>query len=258
MKYILQHNLFNEDDYGRFIQALDRFSLPYQVVKVIPFAHEIDGWTEQMYEDIKKQDLVAFGATTLVKIAIKQGWNPGVWFNDNFNCLSTFNYLDNFCLNNDLVVLPIKDIKPQKSPMFYRPLDDLKAFTGSVFDWPDFKEFKDNAEKRGELVNGNTLVAMSSVKKIVAEWRFFIVKGKPITCSQYKVGTQVITSFTPDSEEVWNFANKVCDKWLPEQNVVLDIGLTFDQEYKVVEFNCINASGFYKCDMQKVLLALEE
>ena len=41
MKWVIQDNLYNEDGYVRFIDALDRLDQDYEVVKVVPFAHEL-------------------------------------------------------------------------------------------------------------------------------------------------------------------------------------------------------------------------
>jgi len=45
------------------------------------------------------------------------------------------------------------------------------------------------------------------------------------------------------------------DKWLPNRNVVMDLALV-DNELKVIEFNCINCSGFYNHDVRKIFDAL--
>ena len=42
----------------------------------------------------------------------------------------------------------------------------------------------------------------------------------------------------------------------PAEAFVMDICLTPDG-WKIVEINCINCSGFYNGDMQKLLIALE-
>jgi len=47
------------------------------------------------------------------------------------------------------------------------------------------------------------------------------------------------------------------DLWSPDVGFVLDIADT-PEGFKVIEVNCLNASGFYACDMAKVVFALEE
>ena len=38
---------------------------------------------------------------------------------------------------------------------------------------------------------------------------------------------------------------------------VMDLALT-EHGYKIVECGCMNSAGFYRADMQKLLIALEE
>ncbi len=48
---------------------------------------------------------------------------------------------------------------------------------------------------------------------------------------------------------------KLADKWLPNPTCVMDVALV-DDEYKVIEFNCFNSSGFYKNDINKIVMAV--
>jgi hypothetical protein len=46
------------------------------------------------------------------------------------------------------------------------------------------------------------------------------------------------------------------DIWQPDDAFVLDIAET-SEGFKIIEINCLNASGFYACEMDKVVIALE-
>jgi hypothetical protein len=46
------------------------------------------------------------------------------------------------------------------------------------------------------------------------------------------------------------------DHWAPARAFVLDVALT-DDGYKIVEAQCINASGLYAGDVQKIIIVLD-
>jgi hypothetical protein len=50
-------------------------------------------------------------------------------------------------------------------------------------------------------------------------------------------------------------AQELANKWLPDQCCVMDLALVED-ELKVIEFNCINSSGFYDHDVDAIFKAL--
>ena len=100
------------------------------------------------------------------------------------------------------------------------------------------------------------LCCTSPGKRIYREYRFFVVNGKVVTGSQYRVGLRVFSTEC-NEKDVIRYAQKMVDLWSPDVGYVLDIADT-PEGFKVIEVNCLNASGFYACDMGKVVFALEE
>ena len=100
------------------------------------------------------------------------------------------------------------------------------------------------------------LIQVGTVKKIYKEARIWIVGGKVVTSSYYRYGANVeyTENVEPDGLE---FAQSMVDLYQVADSFVMDICLTPDG-WKIVEINCINCSGFYKGDMQRVLIALED
>jgi hypothetical protein len=80
--------------------------------------------------------------------------------------------------------------------------------------------------------------------------------GKIITGSQYRVGSRVFSTECHE-RDVIEYAQRMVDLWSPDVGFVMDVALT-PEGFKVIEINCLNASGFYACDMGKVVNALEE
>lgn len=100
------------------------------------------------------------------------------------------------------------------------------------------------------------LIQVGTVKKIYKEARIWIVGSKVVTSSYYRYGANV--EYTENVEpEGLEFAQSMVDLYQVADSFVMDICLTPDG-WKIVEINCINCSGFYKGDMQRVLIALED
>ena len=100
------------------------------------------------------------------------------------------------------------------------------------------------------------LIQVGTVKKIYKEARIWIVGSKVVTSSYYRYGANV--EYTENVEpEGLEFAQSMVDLYQVADSFVMDICLTTDG-WKIVEINCINCSGFYKGDMQRVLIALED
>ncbi len=134
--------------------------------------------------------------------------------------------------------------------MFVRPTKDLKSFPGGVVTG-------DTVEKwLAGLEDTSVRVAASRPREIIAEYRLFIVGGRIITGSQYKANGRLYSKRIETSGyEPFEMA---VNGWLPMDTCVMDMALTPEGEYRVVEFNCINCSGFYDHDLKALVTALTE
>jgi hypothetical protein len=66
--YVIQENTFNEDGYDRLINAFNRLSLSYEVVKVLPFVEELTFNTT-------RNDVFTFGSIKLSRLAKNYPWS---------------------------------------------------------------------------------------------------------------------------------------------------------------------------------------
>jgi len=57
--------------------------------------------------------------------------------------------------------------------------------------------------------------------------------------------------------KTWDAARKFAEGWLPSQNIVMDIAELRTGEFKIIEFNSLNSSGFYCAEIDKIVVALE-
>jgi len=146
-----------------------------------------------------------------------------------------------------------EDPELQEEFFFARPTGDTKTFKGELYE----KGIWDYSVKQA-LHNGanpDEMVQICMPKEIMQEVRCFVVKGKVITASFYKLGDQVIYKECFE-EDILSFAQEMVDEYQVAEAFVLDVCRT-DKGLKIVEVNCVNCSGFYHIDVQKLIENLE-
>lgn len=121
-----------------------------------------------------------------------------------------------------------------------------------IFDF--LKDAKECTSSGTYHLSGDTKIVIGIPKDIQAEWRWFIVDGKVISGSMYMFKGQLQKQEELDAEVIAE-AQLYADKWLPNENCVMDLALVNNQ-IKVIEFNCINASGFYNHNVNAIMKAL--
>lgn len=269
MHYIIQENVFREQHYDLLQKSIERLGLSYTTVRIFPFVDKvvnIKDITDCSYnvDDLPEfmppvGKVFCFGAIKLARIAVKRGWNPGSMMNQNHDFeVYKEHYKDNL-LNYDSHIIKFAEDFNWKSGevKFIRPTQDTKTFTGKVFhevEWKDFVYYNQN-NGHTTLLNNDTPIQVSTVKQIQKEIRFWVVGGKVITGSQYRIGNQTLYDEYYE-ESALTFAQSMVDKFQLAEAFVIDVCLVND-EWKVVECGCINCAGFYKSDLQKMIMALE-
>ena len=267
MHYIIQENVFREHNYDAIVEALNRLGLEYSTVKIFPYVDkivDIKNIPESAYEvddlpefQIDRKDLFVFGALKLARISTNKGWNPGSLMNSNHDYNVYKNYYKENLLNYDSIITTFDSKFEFECDKFIRPCLDSKSFTGRVFSKQEWEEFVTHSKDNGHTSNltNDTEIQVSSVKNIYKEIRFWVVGGKVITGSQYKLGRSVICdSFYEDDAS--QFAQSMVDIFQLAKAFCIDVCITEDG-WKIVEAGCINCAGFYLADLQKVLIELE-
>ena len=239
-------------------QAVEPY--PHEFIGLIPFSREFTS-----DNPIEGTDYIPYGSTLMTNLAYDLGWQ-GLHFD-----LNTFNYeaaIQNRddMLNDGLIqsawkiVATLENYDPQDE-IFIRPSEDLKQFAGQVIQVQECIDWLKDAmslppESGSYALNPQTKLVIDDPKKIDAEWRWFIVDGRIVNGSMYKAHNQLIKKQELD-EEVIKEAQFLADVWLPDSCVVMDTALVNGKVY-VVEFNCINSSGFYGHDVKKIFKELYE
>ena len=223
-------------------------------MKVVPFDARIE-------PDINPEGpVIVMGAYTMWRVAKAKGWVPGSFINTNFDYIFQKKHWGDLMFNADSWVGPFSTVPEQMEPFFIRPIHDTKSFTGQVIDWENFSSWQKDVLAVGETsyctITHDTLVQVASYKEIYAEYRLWVIDGKIITSSLYKRGGRPFSSEIVD-QEILDFGMTCINTWVPARAFCLDIFVGPDGP-RIGEVNNINAAGFYKADIQKLVLALNE
>jgi len=223
------------------LNILERFNINYILVepkkdKIILSGNKSDFTPED------NKDYFVCGSYLLVKNAEKIIKNS-VFSIDKYTSDDFMNIFgkENF-VNSDIFITETDKIKWNKNDkLFIRPVNDVKTFNGGVYTQESF--------------NYKGLVSIAKVKEISQEYRFFVVDKKIISGSSYKMNGKFFESEIIDNQAEL-FAKKMISL-TNEKNFAIDIAKIND-EYKIVELNCLNSAGFYKNDLFKFVIAIDE
>lgn len=256
MRFLIQSNLMGESQLNLVKDAVA--DLPHQFVELVPFTHQI---TPDI--SVNDNDIIPYGSTLLTSVGYTYyNWH-GLYFDlTNFNYAACLRNRSDM-LNDGSVVTIEKAIRilkvcPEKQEWFVRPSLDMKQFTGMVIeakecaDW--FVDAMECDSSGSYKMTPETEVVLAIPQQIQAEWRWFIVGGKVISGSMYRLRGKLIKERETD-KMVIEEAQKLADGWLPHECCVMDTALV-DSQIKVIEFNCINSSGFYDHDVKSIFQEL--
>lgn len=262
MHYLIQENTFREQNYNLIFDTINKMGLPYNVVKIFPYIDkicDINDIPDYPYDvddipelKVDSEHIFIFGAIKLARISKQKNWYPGSLLNDNHNFEVYKNYYKSNLLNYNSLIVDVNDKLDWSSHrLFLRPTLDNKKFTGKAFTEDEWKSLLNNSDDFE-----NFKIQVSTVKNIQKEIRFWVVGGKVITGSQYRLGNRVAYNALYDDDAL-KFAQDMVDIYQLAEAFVIDICLS-DDEWKIVECGCINSAGFYLCDIQKLITSLED
>ena len=250
MHWVIQNNIFQEEGYEDFIESVKRLNIPHTIVKVIPFVHELEPHVEV------DDEVMVFGSVVMSKIAKKYGWHT--FLNDNFDLEVWTEKYKGYLLNEYLIwTLDYLENSPLNfyAGIFIRPISDDKSFNGQVLDtsYVSIYNFIHDLYNSG-YATPETKIALSSVKHIEKEYRFYVVDGWIQASSQYKMNGKFTSAECTDAGAEL-FAEEMINIWQPARAFVLDVALV-EGEYKVIEIGNINHAGFYKANVRNIVEAI--
>lgn len=257
MKFLIQDNMLNEGNLQKIKDAVINY--PHEFVGMLPFSDEITS-----VNPIIGVDYIPYGSTSFIIKSAGLGFK-GLYFD-----LKQFNYQEAVKNRKDMLnigsIVPLEncvsilETKEPESEWFVRPSEDLKQFSGQVMNAMDCAEWlKDRmlcASSGSYQLLKDTMVVLAAPKTILAEWRWFIVEGEVILGSLYRKQGQLFKKHETDADIIIE-AQQLADGWLPSLCCVMDTAIIEESpDTKIVEFNCINASGFYDNDISAIFKAL--
>lgn len=262
--WVIQTNLLNDLSVNGVWYAAEEAGAVAVSAEVIPFQDELGNEAElQALEVETDRVVIPYGSTKLTRISQQRGWRGNCFDPKTFQT-NVWNEKRDDMLNHDSAQIMIKDAADffkgtiLANKWFIRPVEDLKAFNGTVTEAEEIIQWMGNVEssKFSKHFNSETLVSISPVKKIYSESRFFVVDGKVVDGSYYRMAGQL--QINPVHQiETLEFAQEMAEKWLPHKCCVMDLADT-DDGIKVIEFNTINGSGFYANDIRKIVFAMTD
>lgn len=251
--WVLQSGWEHEAGWITMLETLERFGIPYSIHKVIPFVGDLEPEPHPASDDV-----ICMGSYSMRHYAKKRGWDPGVFDLEPYDFATQREHWGGAMLNADSEIAAFAEVLFE-GERFIRPVDDNKAFTGAVFEAAEFAEWQHRVVAMGEDIGssltGSTKVQVCSPKAIQQEVRCWVIEGRVVTASVYRIGQRVRYSDVVDGRFV-EFAETLARQWSPLKAYCLDVCDT-EHGLRVVEINTINSAGFYAADVQRLVLALD-
>lgn len=256
--WIIQTNMGNSSDIIDYVNAVRSSGANVIEVEYIPFSNElpeikVDGPT------------VFYGAVDFIKVVQASGrWPLGV-----FGDINTFTYENwakhygDMLLNSpaETELMNVGEFEmngrdPEEN-IFVRPQHDTKSLVGTVMTVKEFYDWSLEARK-GLFANVNfdTPIIVAKPYGISAEWRLFVVDHKVVAASQYHKNKRLYKKEGAPNE-VYEFAQKVIEKWSPVRAYVLDIGMSAGNCY-IIEAQGFNSAGAYHANIENVASAVNQ
>jgi len=250
MHFVIQTNLMEAKEASLIVDAAVRQKVDMSEVLLIPFGGEIK-------PDVNTDDnVMAFGSTSMKEVSESKGWTPG-YIDYKLTYDQFVEGYENELLNHDCHFGTFKNMPVRFEQFFVRPETDRKQFAGQVMSRKEFYTFRSGIlALGGDQTSFTTIkpddgIIMAPIKHIESEYRFFVIDGYVITGSQYKKNGRVVTSRLV-SKEARRYAQDMVDKWCPNRAFAIDIAERRG-DFKVIELNSINSSGFYGADMDLLI-----
>lgn len=239
MKWLIQPTKVEEEEIKELINILEKAGIDHDLV--YPFEDKVVKQDKTLYHYDDDEKYFVCGSYSLTRNVYKER-KEAVFSLDKykFDDFITIFGSENF-VNHDAKIVNYNKIIWEDDEYFLRPVNDDKSFNGGVY-------------SKNDVINCHKDVIVAKVKKINKEHRFFIVDGKIATASLYKVNGSISTSDVIDEGAI-EFAESMIKKF-NSPGFVIDIA-TIGNEYKIVELNCLNASGFYDINLYKLIDSVE-
>lgn len=278
IKWLIQRSGFNINNLDLVIESLEYLQLPYDNFGISRMQSHVQNLENILINP--EQKFIIRGGTSLLTVLSKVtnlkdvnyklseeqisnsnkyigNLKDGIFYDVQSFDQNFYGKFDLPLLNNEFQSLSVKDNLNTlfMKDMFIKPSRDLKAFDGGILEAGyTIKEFIFSQQHKNFYID--EIAIFAEIKKIYAEYRFFIVNQEVITSSQYKSGGNPFISETvPDN--INEAAKEYAKLYQPHDIFTMDLADT-PNGIKIVEYNCWNASNLYKTNIPKIFDAVQE
>jgi len=249
--WAIQKFAVNDSDGQGMKEAIESLGMNLEVLAIPPFDY---GHIEPIKYD---GHVIPYGGTKFIdSIKDKEGWF--CVFNDDFTYKKAIEMLGDRMFNADGTFMKMKDFNPSmykgEEFLFIRPDKDTKEFAGEVVEPSEFMKWRNAIELKGWGVNEETDILVATPSRIDEEWRIFIVDGKVIDGSRYRMNhTLSIDPVVPSN--VIEYVEESIAIWSPAAFFVMDICRVGDG-LNILEIGDLHSAGWYATDKKKVIEAV--
>jgi ATP-grasp domain, R2K clade family 3 len=138
-------------------------------------------------------------------------------------------------------------------PLYIRPSDGYKSFSGQVFPTKDKFIEEYNYLTKNLNYSDDLMCVTSPIKNIQKEWRTVFIDNKFIDGCLYMQGNGIVETESTIPSEVVELAKKIAknDYFLNIFNFVIDI-CESDGKLFLLEINSFESGSFYAMDLDKI------
>jgi len=190
-----------------------------------------------------------------MKISAWDNYKPGAFYDKDWFDPRLWQGKRSDLLNEEAKEITVAELRCQwvDEPMWIKSVKE-KEVTGMVIE--PVKEDKDTWLIEHSELDGNDILIIAPALNIETECRFFVIQGEVVAGSTYRwLGCRTIRR--PIDQGMWDYVRQAVKEWMPNDTIVIDTCQLKNGNYNVVEFNCINASGFYNSDVGAIVDELE-
>jgi hypothetical protein len=214
--------------------------------RVIKFDHRITG---AHFERDPGMGFIFYGSIAAGR-QLQRTHNAICWlYDDVYDCSYYMHHFKGFLLNEEHSFITTgfsEEYLLDKPDMFIKENKGYKSFTGCVYD--------EMAKYEISKLDKATLLLVAPKKEVDAEWRFVISDSKILTFSQY--GSRI----HPSDDGAVEFVNMVVNRCLwaydPAPIWTLDVAIS-NGRYYVLEVNSLLSAGWYNCEVEKIINAVD-
>jgi hypothetical protein len=250
--WVVQTNLGSSATVAQLQAACELLGQPFVGVKLAPFAADLPDLSIS-------GPVLVYGGPSFVRAVASQGvWRPGAFFQAERFRFSTWRPAwREWLLNDTARVLSLAALAAESGPadevLFVRPDYDQKAFAGGLLTRAEIRAWC-NQLASGYAVEPDTLVVVDRPRQVTDEWRCFVVDGRVVTASQYRVDGEV--AYQPGAPaSVIALAEQAAARFAPAPAFALDLARS-EGRLGVEEANNVHSSGLYAADVTVLVDAL--